>query len=59
MHVASAFPNLDAPRGVEFSPEHLQRGEVGIEAINCGEGGVSEITKTSLIDLSLVCSIAN
>ena len=41
MHVASAFPNLDAPRGVEFSPEHLQHGEVGIEAINCGGGGES------------------
>ena len=25
--------------------------------MNCGDGGVSEIAKTSLIDISLVCSI--
>jgi hypothetical protein len=41
---------------VEFAPEASR--QAGNKAVNRGEAGVSEIAKTSLIDLSLASSIA-
>ncbi len=51
-HVASAFPNLHAPRGVEFSPEpHPTLWGGGTRPSTAGKECVLETGEISLIDI--------